>query len=113
MKKRNDIVFHSQEELYERIVPALRSKKKLLITNGFKYINEADIWDYMRNEKWRVSNGLELCDMVNDILNTDNKLLVTYYHNKYMPRPTISEDGIDLPKLKSWKAFKLKKKIGE
>jgi len=101
MRKSNEIIFRSQEELYKRITPALRSKKKLLIANGFKYVNEGDIWDYMRSQKWNISNGLELCEMVDDILNTDNQLLVTYYHNKYMPKPTLSEEKIDLPKLKS------------
>lgn len=101
MIKNEEITFASQEELFARIKPALRSKKKLLAKNGFKYLNENDIWDYMRFNKWNKSFGLELCDMVNDILNTDNKLILTYYHNKYMPKKDIVEDVFELPKLKS------------
>ena len=94
-----DIVFSSQEELYNRITPALRSKKKLLHQEGFKSINEQDIWDFMRLNKWRNSNGLELCDMVDDILNTDNVLIMEFYHQKYMPKDFKIEE-FELPKLK-------------
>ncbi len=101
MKKNEEITFASQEELYARIKPALRSKKKMLNKNGYKYVNENDIWDYMRLNKWNKSYGLELCDMVDDILKTDNKLIVNYYHNKYMPKKVFIEESLDLPKLKS------------
>lgn len=101
MKKNEEIAFNSESELYNRLRPALRSKKKALIKNGFKYLNEKDIYDYMRSNKWADSVGLELCDMVDDILNTDNKLIIADYHNKYMSKKDIVEDIFDLPKLKS------------
>lgn len=101
MKKKEDISFSSQEELYTRIKPALKSKKKLLEKSGFKHVSEFDIWDYMRHNKWNTSYGLELCDMVDDILNTDNNALIAYYHNKYMPKKDILEENFELPKLKS------------
>lgn len=101
MANSEELAFHSQEELYLRIKPALKSKKKILVKSGFKYLNENDIWDYMRYNKWNTSYGLELCDMVDDILNTDNKLIVTYYHNKYMPKKDIVEESFEMPKLKS------------
>ncbi|HIS18069.1 MAG TPA: hypothetical protein IAC02_05625, partial [Candidatus Coprovivens excrementavium] len=52
-----DIVFKNQEELYRRVLPALRSKRKLLRKDGFKTIKEIDIWDYMRYVKWADSYG--------------------------------------------------------
>lgn len=97
----NDIQFRSQEELYERVTPALMSKKKILRLNGFKHIKEVDVWDYMRFNKWNKSYGLELCDMVSDILNTDNNQIANYCHNKYMPKINIVEEEFELPKLKS------------
>ncbi len=96
-----EIQFGSQEELYKRIFPALMSKKKMVKLSGFKYINENDIWDYLRFNKWNRSYGLELCDMISDILNTDNNLIVEYYHTKYMSKQNVVEDNFDLPKLKS------------
>ncbi len=97
----NDLVFNSQEDLYKRILPALKSKKKILACSGFKNVNENDVWDYMRFNKWNTSYGLELCEMVSDILNTDNDLIIKYCHNKYMSSLKELEDDFELPKLKS------------
>lgn len=100
----DEIVFNSQEELFERIRPALRSKRVLLKQSGFKNVKEQDIWDYLRLNKWTSSHGLELCEMVDDILHTENELIVQYCHSKYMSDKPILEGetiGIDLPKLKS------------
>lgn len=101
-----EIVLTSQEELYDRIKPALRSKRRILRQNGFKNIKEKDIWDYLRFNKWSQSFGLELCDMVDDILHTDDNLIVSYCHNKYMNDNEKNEkreefDEVVLPKLKS------------
>ena len=91
-----DIHFETLEELYQRLLPALRSKKKLLRAGGFKSIDEHDIWEYLVNNKWNDSYGLELCDIVDDVLNIDDTLIVDYFHSK----ETKEEKGIELPKLK-------------
>ena len=88
-----ELVFSSEEELYNRILPALRSKKKMLSRDGFKSINVEDIWKYMRDVKWKSSFGLELCDMVDDILNTNNVDISSYCIKK-------RKNKIELPKLK-------------
>jgi len=95
-----EIVFKTQEELYKRILPALRSKRKMMKKDGYSSIKESDIWDYMRYICWSDSYGLELCDMVDGILNTDNKLIAQYCYDKYMPDKEIVEDDFDLPKLR-------------
>ena len=92
-----DIVFSSQEELYKRVLPALRSKKKLLSKDGFKSIELSEIWDYMRNVKWSSSFGLELCDMVDDILNVSN-VDISEYCLKVRKKKSTNE--VELPKLK-------------
>ena len=88
-----EIFFNSEEELYDRIKPALRSKKKILLKKGAKRITEQDIWDFMRNHVWLNSTGLELCDMVDGILHAEDSLIIEYYHKKYL------KDDLDLPKL--------------
>ncbi len=88
-----ELVFSSEEELYNRILPALRSKKKMLSRDGFKSINVEDIWKYMRDVKWKSSFGLELCDMVDDILNTSNIDISSYCIKE-------RKNKIELPKLK-------------
>ncbi len=77
-----DIDFESQEELYKRVLPALKSKRKLILLDGFKSVKKNDIWNYLKDNKWNNQSGLELCDMVDDILNTDNSLIVEYCLNK-------------------------------
>jgi len=77
-----DINFESQEELYKRVLPALKSKRKLILLDGFKSVKKNDIWDFLRETKWSDINGLELCDMVDDILNVDNTLIIEYCLNK-------------------------------
>ena len=91
--KDTDLVFKSEEELYDRIKPALRSKKKMLLKKGAKRITEKDIWDFMNNNVWVNSNGLELCDMVDEILNAEDMLFIEYYHNKYLV------NDLELPEL--------------
>ena len=92
-----DIVFSSQEELFKRLLPALRSKKKLLSKDGFKSIELSEIWDYMRNKKWSSVTGLELCEMVDDILNSPNVEISEYCLKE---RRSKTENEMDLPKLK-------------
>ncbi len=101
-----EIVFKSQQELYDRIKPALRSKRRIIVKSGTPYVKEKDIWDFLRLNKWSSSNGLELCEIVDDILHIDNQLIINYCFNKYMNNnrnvAEIKEfDGVELPKLKS------------
>lgn len=79
-----DIFFDSLDELFDRIKPALRSKKKILFKKGVKNITEEDIWDFMVNNVWTNVVGLELCDMIDEILHAENALIIEYYHNKYI-----------------------------
>ena len=93
-----ELQFQSMEELYKRLLPALRSKKKILRQNGYGYIKLHDIWDTLRVFKWHMGSGLMLCDMVDDILNTDNHLFYRYYCETFL-QPK-EEVGVELPKLK-------------
>ncbi len=77
----DNITFNSTKELYKRLLPALKCKTKLLKKSGFGYINEINIWNALRNNKWQKTYGLELCDMVDDILNTNPIFFNNYYHN--------------------------------
>lgn len=63
----NEIKFKSLTELYERILPALKTKKRELNKKGFNYIHEEDIWNYLKKYKWTRSRDLDLGSMVNDI----------------------------------------------
>ncbi len=95
-----EIVFNSADELYNRLLPALKSKKRILSKSGYSYINEIDIWNTLRYGKWNRINGLMLCDMVEDILHTDNKEFNNYYQNKYRVIVGNDDEVLDLPKVK-------------
>lgn len=76
-----DVKFRTLNELYDRLLPALRSKKKELNGKGFNYIHEEDIWNYLKLNVWKNNTNLTLDKMVDDILNTDNK-----YFDNYMKK---------------------------
>lgn len=77
-----DEKFNSVTELYKRVLPALRSKKKELIINKLGFITEKDIWDFLRENKWSKEANLTLFDIVNDILTVEESSLVQYMKAK-------------------------------
>ena len=77
-----DINFETLEELYKRIKPALITKKNEMHRDGYIYIKEEDIWNYLKEIKWKDAKGLSLYDMTSDILNTDNIIIDNYLKEK-------------------------------
>ncbi len=73
-----EIKFHSLNELYKRLLPALRSKKKELMKHGMTYIHEEDIWNCCKENCWSNRQNLELFNMVDDILNTNDEVFDNY-----------------------------------
>ena len=74
----SEIKFKSLQELYERILPALKSKTKEIHKKGMDYIHEEDIWNYLKTYKWTSSRSLDLGDMVNDIFNIEERELDSF-----------------------------------
>ena len=70
-----DIEFKDREELYKRVVPALKVKKRLLLKKGIN-VSENDIFEYLAKEKWSKSFNLALSDIVSDILNVDDSSFI-------------------------------------
>ena len=92
------LIFNSEEELYNRVLPALKSKRKMISRIGFKNVSEKDIWDYLRIKVWNNKTDILLCELVDDILKVKEELVVQYCHEKYVPVSV--EEDFDLPKLK-------------
>ena len=68
-----EVKFDNLNELYERVIPCLELKVKLLKEQNIE-ITRDDIWNYLSN-KWKNSKNLTLFDIVNDIMILDgNKL---------------------------------------
>ena len=76
-----ELEFNSLQELYNRLKPALRTKQTEMRRNGYEYIKIEDIWNFFQELKWKKANDLNLCDMVSDILNTNNES-VLYNENE-------------------------------
>lgn len=74
--------FHSLEELYTRIKPALHTKKEEMKRAGYEYVKEEDVWNYLKESVWKKSSNLSLYQMVSDILNTDNVQIDAYLKEK-------------------------------
>ena len=76
-----DLEFKSIKELYDRIEPALRTKKYELKKLGY-LVSEADIWNYLTSSKWINSVNLTLSEMVNDIFSSSGNDISNYLINK-------------------------------
>ena len=74
--------FKSVNELYVRLKPALTTKVEEMHRNGYLYIKEEDVWNYLKEIKWVKSVNLELYQMVSDILNTNDIEIDSYLKEK-------------------------------
>ena len=73
---------NSLEELYNKLLPVLKTKVNEMKLRNINYISENDIWNYL-TKKWSKSNNLMFSDMVSDILNTNNKTYEEHVKNKW------------------------------
>lgn len=77
-----DIEFNSLEELYKRLKPALTTKTDEIKRQGYTYIKEEDVWNYLKEVKWKTSINLSLYEMVSDILNLESEKIDSYLKDK-------------------------------
>lgn len=70
-----NIEFNSIKELYNRVLPALRCKRRLLLKRGIN-VNEEDIFKFLAKEKWSKANNLTLSDIVSDIINLKDDVFI-------------------------------------
>lgn len=68
--------YKNEKELYQALIPAINVKLKLLKKSKINNIRKEDIWNYLKQTKWKNSTDLTLGEMVQDIIHTDNIELV-------------------------------------
>ena len=73
-----DLKFNNIKELYELLLPALETKEIQLKRNDYFGLTKKDIWEYLKETKWKNSNNLRIYQMVYDILYVDNDALSSY-----------------------------------
>ena len=76
-----DFGLNNSLDLYKRLLPAINSKINELSKYEIFYVKREDIWNYLKQYKWKDDN-ISLAEMVDDILNTDNEKLVKYVKEK-------------------------------
>lgn len=74
--------YRSQEELYQGLIPALDVKVRFIKRRYFLNIQRKDIWNYLKENKWKNSLDLTLGDMVHDIIHTDNDMIIRYVRER-------------------------------
>ena len=74
--------YKSQKELYLALVPALNVKMRIIRNSEYNYIKKEDIWNYLRTNKWCKDINLCISEMVNDIINVEEKLIDKYLKDK-------------------------------
>jgi len=74
--------YKTQKELYLNLVPALNVKLKLLKNSKYSDITKEDIWNYLKENKWKSSIDLTLADMVQDIIHADNDELAKFLNKE-------------------------------
>ena len=70
-----DIEFKDVKELYKRVGPALRVKRRILLKKDIKK-SEKEIFEYLVKEKWSKGVNLTLSDIVSDIINVDDDVFI-------------------------------------
>lgn len=77
-----DYEFKSLKELYEKVRPALITKVNDLKRLNINYIRPADVWNCLKENKWKKSSNLSLSELINDILELDYSTLELYVKNE-------------------------------
>lgn len=74
--------FKTIQELFQHVMPALKSKVKELKSYKIVFITEKDVWEFLKNTKWYREVDLTLFDIVNDILLVNEKEILHYISTK-------------------------------
>lgn len=74
----NNEKFNSINDLYKRLLPALKTKISELKRKKINYIDTLDIWNYCIDKIWKNKSDLRIYDLVSDILNADEIELEMY-----------------------------------
>lgn len=76
-----DLEFKSIKELYDRVHPALTSKKNEFKRKGLN-IKEEDIWNYLSENVFKSSTNLTLSDIVSYIMHLEKEDIEEYMTKK-------------------------------
>lgn len=73
-----DLKFNDVEQLYDLLLPALETKEIQLRRNDYLGLSKKDIWDYLKDTKWKDYKEFRVHQMISDILTADNDSINSY-----------------------------------
>lgn len=73
-----DLKFNNVQELYDLLLPALETKEIQLRRNDYLGLSKKDIFNYLKDNKWKNDRNFHIHQMVSDILELDNDELNSY-----------------------------------
>lgn len=76
----NNLEFNDINELYDRLLPALKFKVNSFKKLGYVFINEKKLFEILASISWSSFEGLELCDMVDQILHISPDEVLKHYN---------------------------------
>lgn len=74
--------FNNINDLYNFLKPAFNVKLRILNNKKYFYIKNEDIWNYLKESKWKKIYDLTLAQMVDDIIHCDDNKLDKYLKEK-------------------------------
>lgn len=74
----NNERFESINDLYKRVLPALRAKVSELKRENIINVDTLDIWNYCIENIWKNKSNIRIYDLVSDILNVDGLKIEIY-----------------------------------
>ena len=83
--------YNNANELYMRILPALKTKVAELKREKIYYIKEKDIWNYCVENIWKNKKDLRIYELVDNILNIDAIKLDIYFKKNLYKYQNINE----------------------
>ena len=83
--------YNNVNELYVRILPALKTKVAELKREKIFYIKEKDIWNYCVENIWQNKKDLRIYELVDNILNIDAIKLDIYLKKNLYKYQNINE----------------------
>jgi len=63
--------YTSQLDLYNKLLPVFKVKKRLIQYSKYKHITNENIWFYLIETKWKKAHNLTISEIVNDIITLD------------------------------------------
>ena len=67
----DDIKINNLNDLYHKLLPALKTRKREMALSGFKEAKTDDMFNYLTKYRWKNNKRVALCEMVQSIFDME------------------------------------------